>query len=452
MTDILLVDDDLELVESLTRALAGLVAPRSIRAAGNALRALECAASESPLVAVLDLCLDERVGVESGFRLLSALREANQEIRIIVLTGHGSVEHGVRAMSLGAGSFLEKPVDPEHLAALLRDALAQAELAHAYAQLVREKMPGLAAELCGTSQVIQRLRGEIEFAASTKQPVVLLGETGTGKGLCARLIHRYSSRAAKKFVHYHPNFAGGDIVQSELFGHRKGAFTGAVESRRGLALDAAGGTLFIDELDSIPPDTQVLLLDLVQEQRVRPVGSDVYQHIDCRFIAATNKPLHEAVSSGAIRRDLYHRLAHCVITIPSLRERIDDVPLLAEAALASVNEREGVGVFALEPAAVDRLQSYAWPGNVRELYGVVESAAYRARFARRSAIGAGDLRFQDSYQSEKTRGEEHPRSFHEQVEEFKRRLVQEALERSSGNQVQAALELGIDRGTIKRLR
>jgi DNA-binding NtrC family response regulator len=460
MADILLVDDDAELVQSLVRVLARLVAPQTICAAGNATKALELLRSEKPLVAVIDLCLDERVGIDSGFELLAQLKAQAPEMRVLVLTGHGSRSNGIRAMQLGAASFLEKPADPEHLAALIRDAIAQAELRREYEKLAREGAAGAARELCGESPAIVKLREDVAFAASTSQPVLLLGETGTGKSLCARLIHEQSARRAKKFVHYHPNFGGGDIVQSELFGHTKGAFTGAVDSRRGLVQEADGGTLFIDELDAVPKDTQVLLLDLVQEQRIRPVGSDTHQKVNCRFITATNKPIETVLAEGVVRADLHHRLAHNVIIIPPLRNRREDIPMLVAAALQSIRQREGINVFEIEPHLINELQMYAWPGNIRELHGAIETGAYRAHFNGRSTIERGDLslggkRLEAQEKSSPvvahTQVSMSGVSFHEQVESFKRNLVQQALESCKGNQVQAALLLGVDRGTIRRL-
>ena len=456
MADILLVDDDAELVQSLVRVLARLVSPRTICAAGNAARAMDLLQSERPLVAVIDLCLDERIGTDSGFELLTQLKTKAPEIRVLVLTGHGSQRNGIRAMQLGAASFLEKPAEPEHLAALIRDAITQAELRREYERLAKEGASRGAAELCGESPAIIKLREEVAFAAATSQPVLLLGETGTGKSLCARLIHQQSSRRAKKFVHYQPNFGGGDIVQSELFGHTKGAFTGAVDSRRGLVLEADGGTLFIDELDAVPKDTQVLLLDLVQEQRIRPVGADGYQRVQCRFIAATNKPLDEVLSQGIVRKDLHHRLAHNVITIPPLRERRDDIPMLASAVLQSIREREGLNVFEIDSRLMLQLQGYSWPGNIRELQGAIETGAYRAHFNGRSAITPEDIALGGKGREVLLGGAEtlsigDPVLFHERVESFKRELVRQALATCEGNQVQAALLLGVDRGTIRRL-
>jgi DNA-binding NtrC family response regulator len=354
-------------------------------------------------------------------------------------------------MQLGAASFVEKPADPLHIAALVKDGIAQAEIVRAYRSLSREVNHGFISELRGGSRAVEKLREEIEFAATTNQPVLLLGETGTGKSLCARLIHERSKRRARKCVFYHPNFAGGDIVQSELFGHVKGAFTGAVESRKGLVQEADGGTLFIDELDSVPSETQVLLLDLIQERRARAVGSDSIQQVDCRFLAATNQPIDEALAQKRIRKDLYHRLAHCVIYLPTLRDRIEDVMPLAEGFLVRLAERESLRVAAFDSGVEEVLCAHAWPGNIRELQGVVEHAAYRAQFKGQSSITRDDLPPHLRSSGQATHSGQTAGSFHEQVEEFKRGLIRHALEVAGGNQVQAAARLGIDRGTIRRI-
>jgi DNA-binding NtrC family response regulator len=449
MSDILIVDDDLELVESLARVLSKLLAPHTIRAAESAGKAVEVIKRESPLVVILDLCIDERVGVESGFNLLKQVRVFAPQARVLVLTGHGTTDNGVKAMQLGAASFIEKPANPEHLAALIKDGLSQARLKKEYEKLKQEGGNRVAEELCGESLAVAKLRDELAFAASTAQPVLLLGETGTGKGLCAKIIHQASGRCIKHFVHYHPNYGGGDIVQSELFGHRKGAFTGAVEARRGLALEADGGTLFIDELDSVPKDTQVMLLDLTQEQRIRPVGADSYQKVDCRLIAATNRPISEALREGLIRQDLYHRLASNVITLPPLRERSDDIPVLIQSVLRGLNSHQGINVFDIDSGLVKELQSYNWPGNIRELRQVVETGAYRAQFKGRAIIECGDIAL--GLKIGANQGSVSGEGFHERVEAFKRQLISDALKQSDGNQLRAAEILGIDRGTVKRL-
>jgi transcriptional regulator with PAS, ATPase and Fis domain len=288
------------------------------------------------------------------------------------------------------------------------------------------------------------------------QPVLLLGETGTGKSLCARLIHEASDRSSGKFIAYHPNFGGADIAQSELFGHVRGAFTGALADRNGLLREAHGGTLFLDEIDELPPEIQVRLLDVLQEQRVRPVGSDSFIPINCRVIAATNRPLTELVSGGKFRLDLYHRIAHCTVTLPPLRLRREDLLELATSALSRFTLRENATILGFEECAIAALMKQEWPGNVRELNAVVEAAAYRARYERSERVRVSHLPFSASVeQGAPIRPLEQPvcshgLSLHEQIETFKIQAIQDALSRCNGNQVAAARELGVDRGTIRR--
>lgn len=446
MCDVLLVDDDGELLHTLARAISPRIAPLTIQGATSGAMAHEFFKQSRPRVVVLDLCLDDRRGVESGFEMLAELCARGSAVRIIVLTGHGSIEHGVRALTLGASSFIEKPVEPEHLAALIVDGAAHIDLRREYDALRSQTNPGLCAELRGESSVMRAVRDQIAFVASTNQPVLLLGETGTGKGVCARLIHECSVRGRENFVHYQPNFGGGDLAQSELFGHRRGAFTGATDDRMGLALQSDRGTLFLDELDEVPAEVQVKLLDLIQERRVRAVGSDTFKKVDCRFVAAMNRPLEEALSGNRLRRDLYHRLAHNVIFIPSLRERVEDIPDLCFGILEALRKREAIRVSDVEPKVFARLQAYSWPGNVRELQGVVERAAYHAHYRERLGITIDDIGAL-AIQNEDRRES----SFHEQVEDFKTRLVRQALDRCKGNQVRAARMLRLDRSSLRRI-
>lgn len=445
-SDVFLIDDDGELVVSLARALSPKISPLTLRGCSVIDEAIRFVAAASPKVVVLDLCLDEQRGVESGFDVLQKVRAMNSSARVVVLTGHGSSEHGVRALMLGASSFIEKPVDPAHLAAVVKDAAMQADLRRAYESLARASSSGRFYDFVGRSNAAQKVRDQLAFAAATRQPILLSGETGTGKGLCARIIHDATRDMTGRFVHYQPNFGGGDLVQSELFGHTRGAFTGATESRQGLVCEAHNGTLFLDELDELPAEVQVRLLDLVQERRVRPVGSDAFKGVSCRFIAATNRPLEEALAQGKIRRDLYHRLAHTVVAIPPLRDRLEDVPDLCETALEHVRSQCGVPVFSVGHATMKGLLSYHWPGNVRELYAVIEGGAYRAHYAGRAIVESDDIQIGFS-----TLRGGCAKTLHDQVEALKVTIVEEAMRQCGGNQVQAAKSLGLDRGTLRRI-
>ena len=445
-SDVFLIDDDGELVISLARALSPKISPLTLRGCSVISEAISLVAVVSPKVVVLDLCLDEQRGVESGFDALQKIRALNSSARVVVLTGHGSSEHGVRALMLGASSFIEKPVDPSHLAAVVKDAAMQADLRRAYEALARSSSSGRFHDFVGKSTAAQKVRDQLAFAAATRQPILLSGETGTGKGLCARIIHDATRDMTGRFVHYQPNFGGGDLVQSELFGHTRGAFTGATESRLGLVCEAQNGTLFLDELDELPAEVQVRLLDLVQERRVRPVGSDAFTNVSCRFIAATNRPLGDALAQGKIRRDLYHRLAHAIVAIPPLRDRLEDVSDLCDAALEHVRSRCGVPVFSVGEPAMKKLLSYSWPGNVRELYAVIEGGAYRAHYDGRSSVENDDIHI--GFSTAEGAGAQ---TLHDRVAALKVSIVEDAMRQHGGNQVQAAKSLGLDRGTLRRI-
>jgi DNA-binding NtrC family response regulator len=452
---IAVIDDDLEACESLMRALgAHEIVPPEDTIAWTLVTKAENVADEvisaEPHVVVLDLCLDSRKGVESGFEILELLTKTLITTRVIVLTGHGETSNGVRALNSGAASFLQKPADIFLLVALIKDSITQAELRSTVAALKYKKGNDLTTALVGTSPAVRELRHHLEFACAVSQSVLLLGETGTGKGFCARLIHRMGKRASGRFIRCQPQFGSADLSMSELFGHVRGAFTGAGEGREGLLAAADKGTLFIDEVDQFPLETQVALLEVLQEKVFRPIGSDKEVASNFRLICATNRDPLEAIESNDLRKDFYHRIAHLNIQIPPLRDRKEDIPLLAEAALQQLYESEELVSSSFSPKALYLLQSYEWPGNIRELHAVVESAGYRAQFAGRRIITQEDVEFSAS-ESPKSSGESEQECFHSQVEEFKRKLVSEALHRHGGNKLKAAQELGLDRGTLRRL-
>lgn len=443
---VLLVDDDEQQLRSLSRSLASAGLEAQIYGASNPQKAIELALDIDALAAVIDLNLNEEQGVESGFSLLREIRKHLPHCRVIVLTGHGAPEFGIRALNAGAASFLEKPADSVHLAALMKDSIAQSKLHRDYLRLHRKSAEeSLAHSIIGQSVEIKKVREEILYAASNDQAVFLGGETGTGKSACAQAIHDQSLRKAHSFVRYQPNFAGPDLVASELFGHLKGAFTGAEHARSGLIRQADRGTLFLDEIDALPLNVQAALLGVLQEKSFRAVGDDREQQVNFRLISACNQDLEQQIANDKLRADFVHRVAHYRLEIPALRNRLEDIPLLVEFALEQLRRRERVQVFGICDAALSELMQYDWPGNVRELLASIESAAYKAQFHQHSEIDVSDLHLQRKKNSPSQL------SFHEQVDEYRIKLIKQALSEHQGNQVQAAKALGLDRSSMRRI-
>lgn len=443
---ILIVDDDREAAASLVRALSTTTLYVHFFSAPDRDKALGIFLESKPPVVVLDLHLDDRAGVEGGFSLLAKMLETSPPCRIIVLTGHGSDEYGIRALSLGAASFLEKPASIPHLAALIADGLKQYGLRKELESLRRREYETLGLQVAGVGPRTRELLEQLHYAAQTAhQPVLITGETGTGKGLCAVCIHRLGESASAPFIRYQPSFLTPDLVHSELFGHVKGAYTGAIGNRDGLISEADGGTLFLDEIDELPPDIQVTLLGVLQEKTYRKVGSSQEHKSDFRLIAASNQDPQECLNSGKLRKDLYHRIAHLRIHIPPLRDRREDILPLAHHALKQIYLREEVNVHEISEEAASRLCAYEWPGNVRELFAAVEGAAYHARYEGRLSIESRDLFFS---QSTRPCGRQ---DFHSRVEAFKQQLVRDALSRNKGNQGRAAEDLGLDRKSLRRI-
>jgi len=287
---------------------------------------------------------------------------------------------------------------------------------------------------------MKKVLGELKFAATTPQPVLLLGETGTGKGVFALALHQLC-RANKTFIRAQPSYGNFDLVQSELFGHEKGAFTGATSERKGVLEEADGGSIFLDEIDNLPAETQVMLLHSLQEGAFRRVGSLKERNSKFRLIAATNKNLSGFKSS--IRPDLFHRLSHHIITIPPLRERLEDIAQLSETFLQELCSREKISLSAISLSALAKLKKYNWPGNIRELRAVVEQAIYRAKFSGRLTVEPEDIII----------GSEESASgnFRLKVDEFEQTLLIKALKEAKGNVSEAARILEVDRTQLKRM-
>lgn len=443
---VLFVDDDRAASRNLIRNLARLSPAFSCHALTTAADAEAFVATEHPAVVVVDLELDRALGPASGLSLISSLLKQDPLLRILVLTGHTADEFGIQALQAGATSFLRKPVDLEQLAALLRDALDYVRLRRAEAAASTNALFSFAG-LSSQNQQMQQVLRDAAYAASNSQPLLIVGETGTGKGILAQLIHRSSSRKAAPFIRFQPSFGSPDLISSELFGHSKGAFTGATEQRVGLLEEANNGSFFLDEVAELPQETQLTLLHVLQEKVLRRVGSNKDIISDFRLIAATNRPLDQLLDKKHLREDFFHRIAHFTISLPPLRARPEDIEALALDFLRQVANRENLNVYGFRDQALARLRHHLWPGNIRELQAVIEGSVYHASYQKRTLVDPSDLSLHN-----KTVPYSHFKgSFRERVRHFEQQLVREALLQHNNNQVHAAESLSLDRSTFRRI-
>jgi len=431
---ILFVDDDETLRKVLARELeqAGF----EVRAFASGKGVLDAVREETAQAILLDL----RLPGEDGLELLKRIRAADEASQVVVLTGHGSVPEAVQAMRLGAHDFLTKPVRLDVLEEVLRHAIEKRALLDDNARLRRviETAAG-ASELVGGSAAMQLLRREIERVAASASHVLVQGENGTGKELVARNVHALSPRRAAPFVVVNCGAIAAGLIESELFGHEKGAFTGADRRRIGLFEAAHGGTLFLDEIGELPRPVQPALLRALQFGEVRPVGSDRTREVDVRVIAATNRQLDKSVGAGEFREDLYYRVATLVLAVPPLRERREDVRVLAQVFLDRSSLRAGRRLF-FDDAALRRLEDHAWPGNVRELENAVE---------RLCVMVEGDTLGPELVERYVLRGSVASRGLPTlDLDELEKIAIEMALRRSDGDKRAAAATLGIALKTL----
>jgi DNA-binding NtrC family response regulator len=432
---ILIVDDDQE----TCRLIAELVAEsgRELQEAHTGDDAIERARHERFDLVISDINLN---GPDSGLDVLRAFKRANPEGEVVLISGFGTLDTAVEAVRAGAFDYISKPFNIGEVRATVSRALAHRQQAAAAAASPNEPVP---AGIIGRTAGMLAVYKQIAYAADSAVPVLIQGESGTGKELVARAIHAHGRRASRPFVALNCGAVPETLLESELFGHTRGAFTGAIADRKGVFEQAHGGTVFLDEIGETSPAMQVRLLRVLQDGEVRPVGAGRTVHVDARVVAATNVDLERAVAEQRFRQDLFYRLSVIVITLPPLRDRREDIPLLVEQFLQNAAARTGKQAT-IAPEAVAALAEYRWPGNVRELENTIE----RLVVFTRGHITVDDL---PEPLSAKPRLEEQLFRDLPTLDELERRYLLHVLQAVGGNRSRAAEALGIDRRTLYRM-
>jgi len=438
---LLIVDDDEEICAQMKWALTN---DYEILLAGNRVDAIEKFRSEKSPSVLLDLGLPPNPGnPEEGLAALSDLLAVDRLAKIVVITGQSEKEIALRAIGAGAYDFLCKPVDMDELNFLLKRCFHVSRLEREFAEMQGlfggESFEGI----LGDSPRMQPVFDTIRKVATTDAPVLILGESGTGKEMVARAVHQKSARRDARFVAINCGAIPENLLESELFGHERGAFTGAHGQREGRIETANGGTLFLDEIGEMPPTLQVKLLRFLQEQTIERVGGRQEIHVNARVIAATNADLKKNMAGGTFREDLFYRLAVVQILLPPLRERENDILVLAKFFLQRFAADSNKPGLAFDTDALRALNKHSWPGNVRELENCIRRAVIMAEGAR---VTARDLELKDD--GIITNGATTLKEAREMVE---RQMVQQALRKHSGKITPAAAELGLSRPTLYEL-
>src|SRR4051812_10511230 len=381
-----------------------------------------------------------------GLATFARLRERQVDAQVVVISGHGNIESAVRAIKMGAFDFVEKPLSLDKTVLVVANALRQRRL-EAENRALRARVDRQFT-MVGESAAIRQLREQVAMAAPTNGRVLVYGENGTGKELVARGIHMQSRRRSGQFVEVNCAAIPEELIESELFGHVRGAFTGAVADRRGKFEAADGGTIFLDEIGDMSVKTQAKVLRVLQEQTLEAVGGATRIKVDARVIAATNKDLQAEIRAGHFREDLYFRLNVIPIFVPPLRDRREDIPLLAEHFMAELAREYGRRVKRLDPGAATGLRSYRWPGNVRELRNVIERLMIMVPG---DTITLADLEFLEGAPMAAAEPEgAPPLSLHDARERFERDFILRALAAQQGNISRTADILGVERSNLYR--
>ena len=439
-TKLLIVDDDDDICTQMKWALSD---DYELLTAGDRAAALTAFSAHHPLVTLLDLGLPPRPNApEEGLAALSTVLALDPLAKVIVISGQGDKQNAMRAVGAGAYDFLCKPVDMDEIRLVLQRGVHLAKLEQEYRAMQHDAQANTFEDMLGADHGMQAVFGLIRKVAPTSAPVLILGESGTGKEMVAQALHRGSAQKAGPFVAINCNTIPENLLESELFGHEKGSFTGAYAQCKGHIQTAAGGTLFLDEIGELPAPVQVKLLRFLQEKCFQRVGGRQEIPSDARVLAATNRNLQESVAAGKFREDLYFRLAVVVVKVPPLRQRGDDIVLLAKAFFHDYGVEHAKPGLTFAPDALRALALYRWPGNVRELQNRVRRAVIMADGKR---VTASDLELNDILSALP------PQSLKEARESVEREMVQDALRRHRGTVTTAALELGISRPTLYEL-
>ncbi|HZL12927.1 MAG TPA: PEP-CTERM-box response regulator transcription factor [Verrucomicrobiae bacterium] len=436
---LLIVDDDEEIRTQMKWALAK---DYEILLAEDRPSAIENFRSAQPSVVLLDLGLPPHPGnPEEGLAILSELLEIDRLAKIVIVTGQNEKEVALRAIGSGAYDFLCKPVEMNEVKFLLKRCFHVSQLEKEYG-VMQHLLAGNSFEgMLGNSQPMQPVFESIRKVATTDAPVLILGESGTGKEMVARAIHQQSGRKDGPFVAINCSAIPETLLESELFGHEKGAFTGAHAQRKGRIEMASGGTLFLDEIGEIPQPLQVKLLRFLQEQTIERVGGRQEIQINARVVAATNADLKKGMAAGTFREDLFYRLAVVQILLPPLRDRESDILMLAKFFLQRFASEVKKSALAFDQEALRALNKYSWPGNVRELENCVRRAAIMADGKR---VTARDLELNSGAAA-------HATSLKDAREAVERQMVRQALRKHGGKIAPAAVELGLSRPTLYEL-
>jgi two-component system NtrC family response regulator len=434
---LLIVDDDEDLRTQMKWALT---ADYNVYLAEDRQSAIAIINKEQPAVVTLDLGLPPNpAGVEEGFAILDHILDNYSHTKVIIITGRGEKEHALRAVEKGAYDFFYKPIQLDELKVVLRRAFHVSQLEHEQREM-RHRLSGDTFEgMIGTSTQMQDVFSTIRKVATTDAPVLIRGESGTGKELVARAIHRLSIRESKPFIPINCSAIPENLIESELFGHEKGTFTGAHAQRKGRFEMAEGGTLFLDEIGDLPLILQTKLLRFLQEKTIERVGGREQIEVDTRVLAATNRDLEEAMKNATFRDDLYYRLSVINISLPALRERNADVVLLAKTFLDRYTSETRKKIKGFSSEAIEAIESYPWPGNVRELENRIKRAVIMSEGKK---ITLEDL------EMKAVAGKKELIMLKDAREILEKGLILKAIARNENNLTKAASELGISRPTL----